>query len=448
MAEILSAESVEIVEISIRSERFLEGKSLFLAGRSGGSVGVELEIYENIYMPYLTGNLLVQDDNDIYRIAQIQGTERVHVLFHSPGSPTLIEKVFIITNVQKSIKVNDNLSQLLLELIEDHGYFDGLEKINKAYNGTGVEIIEKILNDTNGKTIKQDYFKLPAQKSFRYIIPWLTGYEAIGTVLNFITTDNSLPYFFYSSLTSDDLILTDYESILEREPFNSNNMPFTYSTGIIQKMSLDRDAFLISDYKANDLNDTLALANSGAVGSSFESIDTLSGADVDIRIDMEQEYLKLSDVEIIDPRLERFPIDNKFRVDGNQEKSITEYNTKKYSVMAHSPYDDINGMIPDYLTSRQIVVKNNFQKYLNDNSYMITVPGLAFGVKHTDRSVGHQINVNIYKDGHEDDKPNIIDERKSGTFTMIAKKHVFDLVSETHNVVIKIGRLTEPTRIE
>ena len=118
MQQPVSAEQIEILEVSISSERFLEDKKLFLSGsENDGSVGVELQIYENIYMPYLTGYLLVQDDNDLYRVAEIKGTERVNVRFRSPGSDADIEKVFIITNVQKSIKVNDQLSQLLFEII-------------------------------------------------------------------------------------------------------------------------------------------------------------------------------------------------------------------------------------------------------------------------------------------------------------------------------------------
>lgn len=449
MSEIVSAEQIEIIEVSIRSERFLEGKSLFLSGvENDASVGVELEIYENIYMPYLTGNLLIQDDNDIYRVAEIKGTERVHVRFRSPGSDLQLEKVFIISNVQKSIKVNDQMSQLLLELVEDHGYFNELNMINKSYNGTGVEIIEKILSDNTNKKIRQNYFKQPFQKSLRYIVPWQTPYAAISTIVNFITTENSMPYFFFSTLTSDNLILTDMESILQRQPFNEGIRAFTYSQSHLSRSStLEDAAFNIINFQAENLNDTLAMARTGAIGASFENVDTLSSENQDIRVDMSQEYEKLSDAGLISLIDNKFPIDMKFRVDENEEKIITEYNSKRYSVLSHTPYDTINGLLPDYLTSRQIVIKNNYLKYLADNSYSITVPGLVFAVRDVDRSVGHQINIDILKEGNTGQDSQVQDERRSGTFIMIAKKHVFNLVADTHNAVIKVGRITEPRRI-
>ena len=92
-------------------------------------------------------------------------------------------------------------------------------------------------------------------------------------------------------------------------------------------------------------------------------------------------------------------------------------------------------------------MKGNFIKHLADNMYRITAPGLTFAVKNTNRSVGHQINLEILKDGNEELSSTNVDERKSGPFIMLAKKHVFDLVLQKHNVVINVGRITEPRRI-
>ena len=451
MQQPVSAEQIEILEVSISSERFLEDKKLFLSGsENDGSVGVELQIYENIYMPYLTGYLLVQDDNDLYRVAEIKGTERVNVRFRSPGSDADIEKVFIITNVQKSIKVNDQLSQLLFEIIEDHGYFNDLQLVNRSYNGTGIEIIQKILLDNSNMIFNPNVsFKDPVQKSFRYIVPWQTAYEAINTVLNFITTDNSLPYFFYSSLNSDFLILTDLESILEREPFNQDIQPFLYSQGkIAYKNTIEDQAFNISSIETKNQNDTLALAKSGAVGTSFENIDTLSSNNVDLRIDMAQEYQRLSDAGIVNLSSNRIPIDDKFRVDGKEDLKMTDLNSRRLTLLSHTPYKDTGGLISEPINAKEIAIKNNYLKYLHDGSFDITVPGLAMGVKNINRAVGNTINVNILKEGDTGKQSMLEDERRSGTFVMLAKNHVFNLTQETHNVVVKLGRITEPRRID
>ena len=452
MLNIFSPDKVEIVEVSIRSERFKSDKKLIITkpvlGQERAGVGVELEIYENIYMPYLTGRILIQDDNDIYRVAEIKGTERVIVQFASPSSGALIEKVFIISEVQRNIKVNDQLAHLLLELTEDHGYFNDLQVINKSYNGNGVEIIEKILADNTNKKLKKNYYKQPYQRDMRYIVPWQTSYQAINTILSHITTENSMPYFFFSSLTSDDLILTDLESILNRESFNTKSHPFTFSRADLnRKLSIEEQALQLSDFTATHLNDTLSLARTGGIGASFESVDTLSGQPENIRLNMKDEYKNLDNAGVINLNENRYPVDDKFRIDNNEGTEITGFNSKRYSLLSHSPYTDTNGLVPNYLVSRQIAVKDNFIKHLADNMYRITAPGLTFSVKNTNRSVGHQINLEILKDGNSELSSTNVDERKSGPFIMLAKKHIFDLVLQKHNVVINVGRITEPRRI-
>lgn len=447
MIEIGSAEQIEIIEISIRSERFLADKRLYVAGeKNEAPVGVTLEIFEDIWMPYLTGNLVVHDDNNIYGLVEISGTERVHVRFKSPAADSEIEKIFIVSSLDRAVKVNDNVTHLLLELIEDHGYFDGLSVINKSYNGTGDVIIQKILEDNTNKQIRVDTFKSPSQKDMRYIVPWQTPYTAINTIVNFITTDNSMPYFFYSSLVSKELILTDLESILEKEAFNKAR-PFLYSrSGITQDDPLNQ-VFGIASYDAKFMHETFHLARRGAIGSSYESVDTLSGVNIPGRIDMKEQYKELNNADIINLNVDKFPIDDRFRVDGEESKSITEYNSKKYATMSAVPYDDINSLTPDYLTTRQIAVKNNFLKHLVDNSFTVVVPGLVFAVNNLDRAVGSQIKINIVKEHISETDSIENDERRSGTFVMLAKKHVFNILDSTHNVVLKVGRITEPRRI-
>jgi len=443
------AEQIKILEVSIRSERFVDGKKLLVAG-DGAGVGVELVIYENIYMPYLTGAILIQDDNNFYGEIGINGTERLVVRMQTPGAIEEIEKTFVLSTVQKQIKVNDQLSQLLFTLTEDHGYFNELQLINKSYNGTGSEIIQKILEDNTNKSIKPDYHLAPAQGKFRYIVPWQSAYQAIHTVLNYMTTDNFLPYFLFSSITSDNLILTDLESILKREPFTRPlKQAFSYAVNKKEENSIIEKAFNIVEINSSEMNDTLSLAKMGAVGASGQSIDTTSGSATDFRIDMKQQYNFLNDANVISLKEDNYPIDDLFRVDTQPNTPITDLDSKRYSIMASLPYDNINGLVSDNNASQQIVIKNNYIKLLANNAFEITVPGFAFGVKHTNRSVGHTVDIAVLKEGNDVmDNANQVDPRRSGTFVMLAKKHVFNLVEESHNVVVNVGRITEPKRIQ
>ena len=67
MSGIVAADQIEIKEIAIRSEKFQTGKKLYVAGEDQTPVAVALDIFENIYYPYLTGYLYMADDNDVVR---------------------------------------------------------------------------------------------------------------------------------------------------------------------------------------------------------------------------------------------------------------------------------------------------------------------------------------------------------------------------------------------
>ncbi len=456
--KITSADQVDIYKISIGSERFQDGKELFIAGSKNHTpIVAELNIYENIFMPYLTGTIVMIDDNNIVKDLGIKGTERLYVVFKSPKTDTQIEKTFVISSIRRQIKTNEQRSLLILELIEQHGYFNELELINKSYTGNSVEIAQKILEDNSTMKIEdRSNYKIPEMLNghMRYIVPWQTPYAAIQSVLNFSYTDNAMPYFFYSSLTSDNLILRDLESIIESEPFNEGLQPFTYSQSNSNSFNTNfiNLIFTINELRAGEINDTLDLAKGGGVTTSFETFDTRTGSVGNIKTIRMYDELKnlVNDGVIKNTDEQHLFIDDNFRDtyrynnSGTKNKSINDYNSARISYLSNKPYDDTAGLLSSTLAVKKAIVKNNYLQHLANNCIEISVPGYAFAVKSLNRSVGHQININILSDGSLIDTNGFIDDKRSGSYIMLTKKHVFNVKALTHNVVIKAGRVTEP----
>lgn len=456
---IVSSEQIDIYEISIGSERFKDNKKLMLAGKENAtSVVSELVIYENLYMPYLTGSLLLVDDNDLVRIVGLKGTERLYVSFKTPESTHLIEKVFVISSITRQYKVNENRSLLVLELIEQHGFFNELEVINKSYNGNSIEIVEKILEDNTAISLSEySKYKVPEMLNgyMRYIVPWQTPYAAIQTVLNFSYTDNAMPYFLHSALTTDGLVLRDLETILESEAFNENLRPFIYSQAAANAASNEfiDTIFTIQSMDASEMSDTLDLVKRGAISSSFETIETTSGNVSNINsIRMFDELESLINDNIIkNANSQTLFIDEKFNDtynnnrDGTKNKSINDYMSTRIALLTNQPYDNAAGLASSPLSVKKNIVKNNYIKHLANDCIDIVVSGFPFGVRKSDRTVGNKIKIVILKEGGSEND-DVIDYKKSGDYIMLAKKHVFNIKSETHNVVIKAGRLTEPVQ--
>lgn len=448
MSGIVSPEQVEIKEVSIRSERFKDGQSLFVAGEQNDApVALEMSIYENIYMPYLTGYIYIQDDNDVVRVLNLKGTERLKIVFRSPNTVQFIEKTFIITSIKRSTKVNDQMSHLLLQIVEDHGYFNELNKINKSYNGTAIEVIDKILTDNTNKKLLQRT-KESYQDPIRYLVTWQTAYEAISTIMNHTSTDNGMPYFFYSTLFSNDLVLTDLETILQTPSFNKDN-PFTYSQANINRnTSFEEQALSISAVNSTYMNNSLSMAKMGGYGSFIDILDTGSGKRIPKHLDMTQEFKNIFEAIPIFNEYE-FPIDDKFRVDDKPEKTINDYESNVYTALPAQPYvDGKKGLLPNINSTKNLILKSNFIKYLANNSYKIQIPGYLFAVKNINRSVGSQIDIKILKEGITDNMSSVTDDRKSGDHVILSKRHIFDFVDNTHVVSMRVGRIADRKRIE
>ena len=79
MPDILSAEQLKIISITMDSERFSE--PLIFSNASDSGIVIEFNIYENLTLGYLTGNIILQDDQDIFTRADINGTERIILEF-------------------------------------------------------------------------------------------------------------------------------------------------------------------------------------------------------------------------------------------------------------------------------------------------------------------------------------------------------------------------------
>ena len=452
--QLLSAEQIEIVEISISSERFRDNLKLHIAGQeTAAPTAVELNIFENIMIPYLTGKLVIADDNDLYRITQMSGTERVKIVLKNPASQEgLIEKTFMITSIRRTVKVNDTTSLLELDILENCAYFSYLRPISKSYTGTSKEVVSKILGENLNLSLVPDYCKEPEGAEIRYIVPWMTPLEAASNIVNKMHTENGLPYFLFSSLGYKERILTDLESILERDPFNKGK-PFIYSVGATPlaggtgDLTPEEKALIVSDYSSGRLERTLDMAKLGAIGSNYSHLDVNTGEFMNAQINMKEEYEKLAAIGILPADQNVIPIDTRFREstdpDGLKTDPLEEYTSRKYFTFSMNAFTEssLEGYYGGEISKRLTIIKNNFIKYLFRNPHTITVPGLLFSLNNINVSVGHQIELEMLNSDPENFK--LDDEKRSGNYIMTAKRHIIDIPRSRHNVVASIGRIAE-----
>lgn len=444
---ITSPEHFTPIEIVLNSERFSAPIILYSSGSSGSVV--EYNIYEDITKPYLSGNIIFLDDNDLYQLADLNGTEKLTIRYElATGESEAIEKTFYITSIENPVKINDYSSMIKMNFIQDIGWYNNLISNSRSYQGKGEEIINTLVTQDLHAGLTQKGIQ-SHQTAFRYINPYLTPLEAVKNILLKITTPLGLPYFLYSSLGSDELVLKDMQTILNTAPFNAGN-PFTYSQATTNEPtgSIENQLATIYNYEGGILENTLQMLIDGGVGSSYNNLNITTGKIDGQRVDITSTIRALVDQSVVDVNHSVPLVDLEFIADpsGNDSRKLNEFDPKEYYQISSDnfPYDtDLNSYSSEsnFSDYSMRAIRNGILVNLTKNMYTIYVPGMLFSTKNESTSVGNQIEVRVLKND-----PSIetgaVDHKRSGNYIILAKRHKFDVVATTHNVSMQIGRIT------
>lgn len=445
--QLQSAEDFSLDRIYISSERFREIIDI-------KNVTIEVNIFENIHMPYLTGSIMILDDNALFTAADFQGTERLYVEFSLPiNGASSISKTFIMSRIQKIEKSNDNTTMLLFDLIEDNGFYNNVQCFSKSYDGTGEQIIEKILQDKLSKSLykRLNMYKPSFQKSFRLIVPYMNPFQAVRMVLDKMTTENGSPYYLYSTINSDDLVLADLDTIMSRTPFNRGE-PFQYD----QTVSNDKNNSVllqsraIYNMEAPNQEDTLLLSELGATSATFSTVDTTTGEYVKFDHSLNTVYQQLLDASVIPSDQKSVMLDNSFIADPNgfNTSKLVQYRSRHITQAAGGrtyPYQsnvDNWTYESDPSAYRLRMSKFAIEQLLLKNTYELMVPGLRFLGNNILSSVGNQLDVVVYKNQIVDELTDPTDHKRSGSFVINTKRHIFNIVDEKHVVSLSCSRIS------
>lgn len=444
-----SPEDFRLNKVYISADRFKRSRTIDVT-----NIVIEFNIFENITLPYLTGSIAMLDDNGLFDIADFQGTENLTIIVSLPNQPdNNIQKTFILNSVEKSIQSNDRSAILIFSMVEDVLFHNNVQTISKTYDGTGEEIIEKVLNDKLNKKLytKEITYKPSFQSAFRIISPYLSPFQIINMALNKMTTENGSPYFLYSTMYSNDLVLADLDTILRAAPFN--RLPYTYSQSNSNDTNNDPIVSSRSIYNIKMVNqeDTMMLSELGVVNSYFEAYDINTGGVNRSEFSLNQLYDRLFSSGIIDSKLSNKLIDYNFIPDQTKidERGIGDYQSKRFSLAVGAktyPYESqVNNWTSETDTLSYILRVNSYalRNLLLKNQIQLFVPGMNFTYGDRLTSVGRNIDLLCYKTNVSANIDRMErDHRKSGKFLMTSKRHIFNATDFKHNVSITCSRIS------
>ena len=409
----------------------------------------EIEIYENIEMPYLTGTFSMKDDMRFYDGVGINGTEMIEITLESPENVGhQILKRFTIFEIISGAKATDNIEVLEIKIVENNCFNDKLMQINKAYSGTPDVIIAKILKDNlNLDMLESDLPAIkPYQKTMKVVIPYMTPFEAAQWICSTMSTELGLPYFLFATLNDENIQLKSLEEML-REPAWNKESPYRFSAAYNQsttKLASDKNVFNVGAYSGHSKENTFSLMASGSTAGLRSITDATSGQLIDYSFDVDTLFQDLSETEIID--VDHEPVFHAL-YDFNS-KPMNEYNTfNSHRIVSNQTYNGVSNIYEETSTGayRLHACKNALHNMMMKSSINIRVPGIMYMVG-ANASIGRQIdfiypanNTNMISQSSASDE-DVIDKKRSGTYVIYTARHHF--VDTQHNVdmsCVKLG---------
>lgn len=397
-----------------------------------GPAIAELILFEHINKPFISGKLVLVDTVDLYNRINLRGTDTFEVKIYYPGTEKRYTKKFVITAIEGSKKTNDTTDVIILRLVEYDFFKSRTQTISKAYFDTADRILESVLTDGEiDKEVECEY--PPVQERFRYIAPYINPFAICAQIRQVSTTERGYPYFFYSTLNSENkLMFRNLKELLQRPPTVSSENPYTYSSVATQRQELatniDAASRVIEGYKVVHDGDLLSLVTQGFISSTLESVNVNQ---------FEAREYEFDITEILDDVAELYPVGQ--RASFYDEEFMGGLHTKKTrritNLAASNIYSDGEAGIHEISTwddPTKIFTREALLAFFPFSSIDVRLPGYQFfSENEEERTIGSNINLrfynndarNITNDNRSEDE--VIDTKKSGQYLIMATRHTF-----------------------
>jgi len=429
----------EILEAVLITERDVVSEIELL------NVIYEIEIYEHLEKPYITGYMTFVDSHAIIEEIDIQGIEKFQLTFKSTRSDYIIKKDFRITGIQKQIKGNEKLELTILNIIEEHAYVSECLNINRAYNGSPTDIISQIITSELDKNLNSSIDI--AQGNIRVIVPNMTPLDAAMWIKNKATSPDGLPFYLYSVLAENTLRFHDLGSLLVRPPINAG-LPYRYAQASTGTPGEEKYR-IIEAYSFKNQENMLKVVNDGYVGSENIYYDITKGRELTINYNAKKDLFDmLRERGYLSSNQTRynFPPEAEIRAG---EKIGEHVNRRKSSVVASETYRfgktvGQQTSLGDYKTK---IIGDSVKPYLDKSHIKLRVPGRDFitgsgsrdGEHHL--TIGNVIKVN-FQSARQDIETTVEDLKKSGNYLIYGAHHTFKLNKlETVLLCVKLSQL-------
>lgn len=393
----------------------------------------EINIFEHVDKPFLTGNILFNDNAGLYNEVNWQGTETLSLTIRTDQSGDFtINRVFRIINVKQSVKSNDNNETFLMEFIDEYAWLSSTINVNKAYQGKCKNIVTNIISDNLGIEVMSQN-KPDSYKDMRVLVPNMSPLQAAMWIKDRARDVYGSPYFLYASIADERLRYIDLETILSLGPLNSGrDYIFAQAFGSQSpKMDFEDQCFIIQTYRQPESENMLRLSNQGYVGAEWEFLDPIKANSYKIKHDISSTFRSMVARGVF-PSTQNVPV-----YDGAEalHKNTSRHITQMAGSRTYTDYKKVNNIYEaeEATYHREKILSKALRNFLLKSPVDINVPGKNFFLRRKNMTIGNTINV-MFQVNDDTDGSNVVDYKRSGQYMVYSARHVFTANRYTVNL--------------
>jgi hypothetical protein len=186
------------------------------------NIMVELNLYEDVFSPVMTGHVTVGDAGDIISAFQLHGNEFIAISVDKPTLDKPIEKIFRIYKIGNRSMGTTALQNYTIYFCSEELILSTQTLVSKSYKGLTIDtMVKDILNSklqVNPKKMANGVFTA-SKGNFDIIIPKMQPLEAIQWLSPRAYNDNQNLFLFFEN--RDGFNFTSYENLIGRPVYST-----------------------------------------------------------------------------------------------------------------------------------------------------------------------------------------------------------------------------------
>ena len=369
---------------------------------------VALEIYEDLWSPFISGVLALKDSLDLANIFPFVGEEYVNIKIHTPtfeGKSRVIEDQFYIYKMTNREMSGDRNVIYELHFISREAIVDLNKATSRAYAGKCSDIAKSIMTGTDGLESKKDLIIEDTPNGVKFIANYWPPVQSLNyTAETSANRDGSANYLFFENRLGLNFVSLDYlykGDIVQEFVYDNYMRDFTPDGRTYR--NIEKEYQRIIEISIPEVYDYMDRVRSGMYANKMTNYDLVTKKYIVKTFDMLEDFKN-------NTHLNEFAAASK--------KVIRRFNSRGFTYPKyHANFNNFG----DVTNSKTIQKRMSQLQQAEATKIQIVVPG------RTDYTVGKKVRVNLNKfNPIESGDTNVTDNMFSGNYIVSGINHFID----------------------